>query len=153
MFFLLFSPSFSPGAAIPSAFTCDGGDFSPPLEWSGAPPNTASFVVLVEDTEAPGGAFRHWAAYDIGAGNSGLPGGYHGGQPATFREAKNDLGKFGYSGPCPPPGSGTHHYRFTVLALRQRSVGLAAPSDVAAVLEAAQPYVIARAELTGTYQR
>ena len=45
--FLLLSPGFSPGAAIPGAFTCDGGDFSPPLEWSGAPPNTASFVVGV----------------------------------------------------------------------------------------------------------
>lgn len=151
--FLLLSPGFSPGAALPSAFTCDGSDFSPPLEWSGEPPNTASYVVLVEDPDAPGGVFRHWAAYDIAAANSGLPGGYRAGQPATFREAKNDFGKYGYSGPCPPPGSGPHHYRFTVLALNRRSLGLAAPSDIAAVLSAAEPYVIARAELTGTYQR
>ena len=82
--FLLLSPGFSPGAALPSAFTCDGSDFSPPLEWSGEPPNTASYVVLVEDPDAPDGVFRHWAAYDIAAANSGLPGGYHAGQPATW---------------------------------------------------------------------
>jgi Raf kinase inhibitor-like YbhB/YbcL family protein len=151
--FLLLSPGFPPGAPIPREFTCDGSDISPPLDWTGVPPGTASYALVVEDPDAPGGVFRHWAAYDIGAGNTGVPGGFHAGQAAPFLQARNGFGKVGYSGPCPPPGAGPHHYRFILLALSQRMLGLRPPADAAAVLSAAQPYVIARAELTGTYQR
>ena len=73
---------------------------------------------------------------------------------APFNEAKNDFGKIGYSGPCPPPGSGPHHYHFILLALSQRVLDIkAVPPSVPTVLSATLPYVIERAELTGTYQR
>jgi hypothetical protein len=149
--FLLFSPGFLPGAPIPREFTCDGSDISPPLDWNGVASGTASYAIVVEDPDAPGGVFRHWAAWDIGAGNTGIPGGFR--QVAPFRQATNDFGKLGYGGPCPPPGSGLHHYHFVLLALSQKSLGLKAPTDAAGMLSAAEPYVIARAELTGTYQR
>ena len=151
--FLLLSPGFPPGAAIPREFTCDGSDISPPLDWNGVPPGTASFAIVVEDPDARGGTFRHWAAWDIGGGNTGLPGGFRAGQVAPFPQARNDFAKIGYSGPCPPPGAGLHHYHFIVMALSQRSLGLKGPVAAAAVLSAAEPYVIARAELTGTYSR
>ena len=61
------SPGLPPGADIPKQYTCDGSDISPPLVWSGTPPGTTSFVIVVEDPDAPGGVFRHWAAYDIAA--------------------------------------------------------------------------------------
>ena len=38
MTFALRSPDFAHGANIPRAFTCEGEDGSPALEWSDAPP-------------------------------------------------------------------------------------------------------------------
>jgi Raf kinase inhibitor-like YbhB/YbcL family protein len=151
--FVLLSPDFPPGAPIPREFTCDGSDISPPLDWTGAPPNTASFAILLEDPDAPGGTFRHWLGYGIGAVN-GIPGGL---SPASnfapFNQARNDFGKIGYSGPCPPPGSAPHHYHFVLFALSQRVLDVQRTADIATVLNIAQPYAIARAELIGTYQR
>jgi Raf kinase inhibitor-like YbhB/YbcL family protein len=150
---LLTSPGLPPGAEIPKQYTCDGSDISPPLAWSGIPPGTASFVIVVEDPDAPGGVFRHWAAYDIAATAMGLAAGYRAGAATPFGQARNDFGKIGYSGPCPPLGAGPHHYHFVLMALNQPRLRLAASADAGAVMTAAAPYVIARAELTGTYGR
>ena len=70
-----------------------------------------------------------------------------------MREACNDLGKTGYSGPCPPKGHGTHHYHFRLLAISRPTLELRAPVTAAEVLRAAQPYVIQQTELVGTYHR
>src|SRR5260370_16857840 len=67
------SSAFDDGAAIPRRFTCEGGDVSPPLNWSDPPAPTRSFVVLCDDPDAPAGTCHHWAAYDIPAGRTGLP--------------------------------------------------------------------------------
>ncbi len=64
---MLASPAFAPGGQIPSEYTCDGADISPPLSWSGVPPGTKSLVLVVEDPDAPSGVFRHWAVFDIPA--------------------------------------------------------------------------------------
>ena len=61
------SSAFSDGDAIPRRFTCEGEDLSPPLHWSGAPAETASFVLLCDDPDAPARTWRHWAAYGIPA--------------------------------------------------------------------------------------
>jgi len=151
---LLMTPAFPPGGEIPKEYTCDGSDISPPLNWSGGPAGTASFVLVIEDPDAPRTTFRHWGAYDIPPGTAGLIGGHRGGQPAAdFREARNDFGRTGYGGPCPPPGGGVHHYHFELLALNRPTLGLPPTAGIAEVLRAAQPYVISRVELVGTYQR
>jgi hypothetical protein len=59
----IISPAFKQGEVIPTQYTQDGENVSPPLQWHGAPPETRSFVVLVEDPDAPSGTFRHWAIY------------------------------------------------------------------------------------------
>jgi Raf kinase inhibitor-like YbhB/YbcL family protein len=151
--FVLMSPAFAPGAAIPSKYTCDGSDISPPLVWSGAPGGTKSFVLVVEDPDAPGGTFRHWAAFDIAANADGLAAGYDAGRPAGgFREARNDFGKIGYGGPCPPPGP-AHHYHFRLLAIARPSLDLTSAATALDVSHAAQPYIIGQTELVATYQR
>jgi len=151
---MLASPAFQPGGNIPAEYTCDGSDISPPLSWSGVPAGTQSLVLVIEDPDAPSGIFRHWAAFDIPATASGLAAGYGPGRPAAqFREARNDFGKKGYGGPCPPQGGGTHHYRFRLFALDRPRLDLAPPAIALAVLEAARPYAIGRAELIGTYRR
>jgi Raf kinase inhibitor-like YbhB/YbcL family protein len=150
---LLTTPAFPPGGEIPREYTCDGSDISPPLRWSGVPAGTASLVLVVEDPDAPTGVFRHWAAYDIPPDSPGMAPGYRTARPTRVREARNDFGKVGYSGPCPPPGGGVHHYRFELMAIGRPTLGVPPPASVAEVLQAAQPYVVDRVELVGTYRR
>jgi Raf kinase inhibitor-like YbhB/YbcL family protein len=149
---LLTSPGLPPGGDIPKQYTCDGSDISPPLAWSGAPPKTVGFVLVVEDPDAPGGTFRHWAAYDIAANTTSLPAGFHAGAPAPFAEGRNDFGKIGYSGPCPPPGQ-THRYVFTLIPLSQPKLSLPASPSAEAVITAALPYMVGRADLVLRYGR
>ena len=61
--FVITSPAFKSGETIPKRCTCDGIDVSPPLKWSGFPARTKSFVLIVEDPDAPGGIFTHWIVY------------------------------------------------------------------------------------------
>lgn len=151
---LLTSSAFAQGGQIPAEYTCSGADISPPLAWSGVPRGTQSLVLVIADTDAPRGTFHHWAAYDIPPGTPGLAAGYRAGQsPSGFAQARNDFGTIGYGGPCPPPGGGTHHYHFELLAISRPRLDLAPGGDAGAVLRAAQPYVIGRAELTGTDRR
>ena len=151
---LLSSPAFSPGNAIPSQYTCDGSDLSPPLAWSGVPAGAKSLVLVVADPDAPGGTFHHWAVYDIPADAKGLAAGYGPGRPAaSLREARNDFGKPGYGGPCPPRGGGVHHYHFRLMAIGRPRLDLGPAATALDVENAATSYTIARTELVGTYRR
>ena len=151
---MLASPAIPPNGEIPAQYTCDGADISPPLSWSDVPAGTGSLVLVVEDPDAPSGTFRHWAVFDIPPTSRGLDAGYSANRPtAALHEARNDFGKTGYSGPCPPKGAGTHHYHFRLLAISRPTLDLRAPAAALDVLKAAQPYVIQQAELVGTYHR
>ena len=112
--FVLTSPSFAEGGAIPEKHSCDGQNLSPALNWDGAPIGTAVFALIVDDTDANG--FVHWVAFNIAGGRGGgLAEGVPAAGPPT--QGRNSFGNAGYGGPCPP--SGTHHYRFTLFALSQ----------------------------------
>jgi Raf kinase inhibitor-like YbhB/YbcL family protein len=148
--FALSSPAFAAGQPIPVEFTCMGENVSPPLLWRDAPAGTKSFVLVIEDPDAPGGVFRHWGLYDIPASQGGLA---RGETPSAARTAVNDFGRKAYDGPCPPPGDGAHRYRFRLAALNRAQLDLAASAKIAALLRAAQPYLIASVELTGSFAR
>lgn len=151
---LLSSPAIPPNGDIPWQYTCDGADISPPLAWSGLPKGTKSLVLVLLDPDAPGSTFHHWAAYDIAPSAHGLAGGYDANRVAVkFHEGRNDFGRIGYGGPCPPKGAGPHHYHFTLMAISRPALNLTGPASASAVIAAAAPYVIARAELVGTYRR
>jgi Raf kinase inhibitor-like YbhB/YbcL family protein len=151
---IIASPAIPPGGEIPSQYTCDGADISPPVTWSGVPDGTQSLVLVVEDPDAPSGVFRHWAVFDIPPGSRGLDAGYSAARPAPgSHEARNDFSKPGYDGPCPPKGHGVHHYHFRLLAISRPSLHLTASTNALDVLNAAQRYVIERTELVGTYRR
>jgi Raf kinase inhibitor-like YbhB/YbcL family protein len=151
---MLASPAIPPSGEIPSQYTCDGADISPPLTWSGLPSGTQSLIVVVEDPDAPSGVFHHWAAFSMPAGSRGLDAGYSKTRPAAgFQEAHNDFGKSGYGGPCPPKGHGTHHHHFRLLAVSRPTLDLKAPATGLDVVRAAEPHVIERTELVGTYHR
>jgi Raf kinase inhibitor-like YbhB/YbcL family protein len=145
--FVLTSPSFDEGGAIPTRHTCDGSDISPALDWEGAPRGTASLALIVDDPDARG--FTHWVVYDIPAGSTGslLEGLQANDLPP---QGRNDFGRTGYGGPCPP--SGTHHYRFTLWALSSR-LGLSGTPSAAEVRAAAASKSLGQTVLTGTYSR
>jgi Raf kinase inhibitor-like YbhB/YbcL family protein len=104
------SPAFKHGEVIPTRHTRDGDNLSPPLEWRDAPPETKSFVLIVEDPDAPSGTFRHWAMYNIPAGETGLPEGASGQGRSGVGEGVNGFRNTRYDGPQPPKGHGPHHY-------------------------------------------
>jgi Raf kinase inhibitor-like YbhB/YbcL family protein len=111
------SPDFSPGGVLPTRFTCAGARDTPALRWSGVPAGTRALAVTVTDTDAPRGTFTHWVVFDLPASATAL-----GTVPPGARQGTNSAHTHGYTAPCPP--SGTHHYHFTVAALR---APLAAP--------------------------
>jgi len=140
------SPGFKEGGDIPSKFTCDGSDTSPPLHITGVPPGAKSLVLIADDPDAPGGLFTHWLIWNIPPQTSSIPeGGATNGTQGT-----NDFGKSAYGGPCPPPG--THRYSFKIFAL-DRELDLRPGAKRSQVDAAMKGHVIAQGELVGRYAR
>jgi Raf kinase inhibitor-like YbhB/YbcL family protein len=149
----LTSSSFEPGGAIPTLFTCEGQDVSPEFDWSDAPRETKSFALIIHDPDAPmRNGFTHWVLYNI-------PSHIHhigANQPRTLKiaglgmQGKNDAGKIGYMGPCPP--SGTHRYFVRLFALRAE-VGLGPGATRDELEDAIEGHAIEEAELMGTYTK
>ena len=140
------SSAFEEGGAIPSHHTCDGDDVSPPLAWSGAPEGTAAYALVVDDPDARG--WIHWLVTDIPADQSGLDEGASGTSAGT--EGRNDFGRTGHGGPCPP--SGTHRYAFEVFALSE-PLDLAAGFTADELRSAMEGKILGSGRLTGTYRR
>lgn len=161
--FTLRSDTFEDGQILPAAqrgaATGPGGrDESPPLEWTGAPAGTRSYAVTVFDPDAPGhGGFWHWAVLDIPANVTSLPAGagsrHGGGLPFGAFQLRNDGGSAGYLGAAPPKGHGPHRYVITVHALNVEKSGLDAGASPAKLEAKLGPHVLARASLTGIYER
>jgi Raf kinase inhibitor-like YbhB/YbcL family protein len=104
------SDAFGEGDEIPSRYTCDGVDVSPPLSWSGIPDQAGAFALIARDPDASG--FVHWVLTDIPADVTSLPDGQG---DSVGIAGRNDFGRVGWGGPCPP--SGQHRYEFTLYAL------------------------------------
>ena len=152
----LATSSFAPRGEIPRQFTCDGEDFSPALNWSGAPAGTRSFALIVDDPDAPDPAapkmtWVHWVLYNIPAGVDTLTEGQIARTlPPGTVEGRNDWKQTGYRGPCPPVGR--HRYSFRLFALDTLLAGLSEPTSIE-LQSAMKSHVLAHAELVGTYQR
>jgi Raf kinase inhibitor-like YbhB/YbcL family protein len=151
----LTSPAFKPGAAIPSRYTCEGENISPPLAWDGVPDGTKSFALIIDDPDAPDPkaplrVWVHWVIYNLppdarqlaaGADKAGLP--------ADAAHGLNDGKKAGYGGPCPPIGR--HRYFHKLYALDTRlDLAQATKAELGAAMKG---HVLAQAELIGTYQK
>ena len=149
----LSSSVLSEGAAVPVAFTCDGEDRSPPLQWSRAPGGVKSYAVLVDDPDAPRGTFGHWGAWDIPGTRQGLDDGAGQSEAKDFRQATNDFGTVGYRGPCPPPGGGAHRYRFRLFALDTDRLNIRPGAGISQLESAVHRHELASATLTASYGR
>ncbi|HTY17485.1 MAG TPA: YbhB/YbcL family Raf kinase inhibitor-like protein [Myxococcota bacterium] len=150
------SSAFEPQAGIPTRYTCDGEDVSPPLAWTDPPAGTRSFALIVDDPDAPDPQapktiWVHWVVYDIPAAQRELPQGAGGaGASGGARDGINDWKRTGWRGPCPPIGR--HRYVFELFALDAPLGDLGAPSK-AALEHAMQGHVLGRAELIATFAR
>ena len=138
---------------IPASFTCDGQGTSPDLSWSAPPQSARSLALLVTDPDAPSGTFTHWVLYNLPASahslNPGLPA--QGQLPDGSRQGRNDFGRTGYGGPC-PPGHSEHRYFFTLYAL-DAALDLPPGATRGQVEEAMKGHVIDRGELVARYGR
>ena len=146
------SSAFNEGELIPSKYTCDGENVSPPLAWREAPQDTKSFALIMHDPDAPVGDWVHWVVYHLPA------------NPAEIAErvppkeilgsgamqGRNSFKKIGYGGPCPP--SGTHRYYFRLYAL-DAALPLHSGATRADVEKAMKGHILADAALMGKYMR
>ena len=138
------SSAFVEGQPIPAKYSCDGENVNPPLSWV-VPDGTVSFAMIVDDPDAPVGTFVHWVAYKIPGDVSAV-----GENEAPGIEGKNDFGKIGYGGPCPP--GGTHRYHFKIYAL-DTDLDLSEGATKKDLLDAMEGHIIDEGSLMGTYAR
>lgn len=145
------SEAFGAGKHIPAQYTGLGADISPDLKWGDAPEGTLSFVMIMDDPDAPLGTWVHWVVYNIPAGSGGLK--------KNLPKVKNlDNGttqginsfrEIGYGGPHPPPGP-AHRYVFKLYAL-DTVLGLSPGASKEEVTRAMKGHVLEEANLTGMF--
>jgi Raf kinase inhibitor-like YbhB/YbcL family protein len=148
----LTSSAFEPDAAIPAKYTCDGEDVSPALLWNDPPAATKSFALVVDDPDAPNKTVVHWLIYDIPPDTRGLQENFP--KDKKLRDGalqgKNDHGKIGYSGPCPPHGA-VHHYFFKLYALDEMT-NLKPKATKPELEQAIKGHILAKAQLIGRFE-
>ena len=145
------SNAFKQGETIPARHTCDGDDVSPQLSWSKAPAGAKELVLICDDPDAPMGGWVHWVLYGLPPDTTGLPEGVPKQDSTAFgaRQGKNDFGKIGYGGPCPPRGS-THRYFFKLYAV-DKKLDLKPRATKWDALKAMEGHILAQGELMGRY--
>jgi Raf kinase inhibitor-like YbhB/YbcL family protein len=147
------STAFESGQPIPTKYSCQGDDVSPPLKWDGAPVKTKSFAVICDDPDAPGGTWVHWVIYNLPADAPLLPENTPKSEtlPNGAAQGRNSFQNIGYGGPCPPGGK-AHRYIFKVYALDAK-LTLQGPPAKEELLAAMRGHMVAQGQLTGTYKR
>lgn len=141
------SSAFGNNQMIPSQYTCDGENISPPLRFEEVPDTAVSLVLIVDDPDAPAKTWVHWVVFDI---DPEVPLVDEGSVPEDGVEGMTDFGTSGWGGPCPP--SGTHRYFFKLYAL---DVKLELDESVTKhdVEDAMEGHVIEETELVGLYMK
>ena len=150
------STAFEDGEAIPRQYSREGAEMSPPLAIDDVPDGTASLALICDDPDAPNKTWVHWLIWNIPGDRSALPEDVPQEETVAVlgdaRQGINDFDEIGYGGPMPPPGHGTHRYRFTVYAL-DGTLDLEPGADRVDLEDAMDGRVLDQARLTGTYER
>jgi len=160
--FSMTSPQITEGARIADEqvfnIGCHGGNMSPALQWRNPPEETRSFAVTVLDLDVPsGGDWWHWIIINIPASVTGLVKGAGNPQahlaPSGTVQLRNDFGKSGYGGPCPPSGDKPHRYEFTVYALNIAKLPLDESTPAITAAYSLREHMLDKVSLMATYSR
>jgi Raf kinase inhibitor-like YbhB/YbcL family protein len=143
----LLSSAFEYNKKIPSRYTCDGENVSPPLMIGGIPAGAKSLALIVDDPDAPAGTWVHWLVWNIDPQTTEIA---EGSVPQGAMEGKTSFGRGGYGGPCPPQGE--HRYFFKLYAL-DTTLALSPKADKAVLEAAMDGHILKKAELVGLYSR
>ena len=147
----LIIPAFPEAGDIPREFTCEGADISPALEWTGQPRDTKSFVLIMDDPDAPAGTWNHWLLWDIPPAIHSLPLGY---KPTHLGiSGTNDFGNLGYGGPCPPKGHGPHRYFFRLFAIDLQTLPIKPGAKRKELTAAIHTHILAETQYMGRFER
>ncbi len=148
----IISSSFDEGTMIPKKYTCDAIDISPPLKWSKIPDGTKTFAIICDDPDAPMGTWVHWVIYNLPVNINELSEDVPSLEilPNGAKQGRNDFGKIGYGGPCPP--GGTHRYYFKVYALTEE-LNVEAGISKSELLKAMEGHILSEGQLMGRYKR
>ena len=141
------SSAFQNNTKIPSKYTCDGENVSPPLQFLNVPESAKSLVLIVDDPDAPSKVWVHWVVYNINPETLGVK---ENNVPKNGIEGMTDFGRPGYGGPCPP--SGTHRYFFKLYVL-DSILDLPQNATKQVVEAKMQGHILDKAELIGLYVR
>jgi len=147
----LTSVDIKPGVAIPIAHIyprCGGENISPALSWSGAPSNAKSFVLTMIDVDVKPDKWSHWVVVGLPAAVKSLPRGATS-LPGGAKAIVSNFGDAAYAGPCPPKGTGVHHYEFTIWALPTAEISLADDEKATTLTESLSKRALDRASLVG----
>ena len=150
------SSAFPHNGAIPRRYTCQGEDVSVPLAWSGALPATKSFVLIVDDPDAPDPkaprmTWVHWVLYNLPPSATGLKEGIKPGElPKGTLEGLNDWKRTGYGGPCPPIGRHRYFHKLYALDTVLPAMEQSTKTDLE---QAMKGHVLEKSDLIGTYQK
>lgn len=150
MNFTITSGSFTDNQNIPAQFTCDGQNISPDLKWQNFPEATKSFILIIDDPDAPHGTWDHFVGFDIPVDINQVAVGELNALESKAKIGRNGWGRNNYGGPCPP--SDMHRYFFKIYAL-DKMLGLTKDVTKTDILKAAQDHILAEAVLVGRYQR
>jgi Raf kinase inhibitor-like YbhB/YbcL family protein len=143
---ILTSPSFKHNEKIPVQFTGDDKDINPALEINDIPKDTKSFVLIVDDPDAPVGSWDHWIVFNI---NPEVRRIFENSIPEGGIQGQNSWGTSDYRGPKPP--SGTHRYFFKIFALDTK-LGLNRGDSKEQIEGAMSEHILDKAELIGLYR-
>ncbi len=146
------SSAFENEDMIPSKYTCDGNDISPPLQWDAIPDGTKSIALISDDPDAPMGTWVHWVLFNLPADTTELTENIPPDEnlPGGTGQGTNDFRRIGYGGPCPP--GGTHRYFFKIYAL-DAELDLAAGARKKDLLKAMEGHIVGQGQLIGKYKR
>ena len=147
------SSAFRAGGLIPSKYSCEGPNVSPPLQWDGVPAGAKSLALICDDPDAPAGTWVHWVLYGLPSTISSLPEDVPTSDTLSVgaKQGTNDFRRVGYGGPCPPPGK-PHRYYFKLYAL-DVELTLKPRATKQELLRSMEGHILAEAELIGAYKR
>lgn len=145
--FAVSSPAFADNTPIPAEYSCHGRNVPPPLRWEGVPADTQSLALVIDDPDAPRGLYVHWVVTGIPPSITEI---IEGALPQGAQVSVNSGGKPAYLGPCPPAGTGVHHYRFQLYALN-KPLTLAPTTPVGQAAQAIADATVATASTVGLF--